>query len=262
MRALVIAATGMNAQSRNLDVIAHNISNINTTGFKRARAEFTDLIYETERARGSAASAGGAVVPEGTHFGMGVRTAAVRAVHLQGQIAETGNRLDIALNGPGWFPVEGADGSTLYQRSGAFNLDAQGRIVNLDGLRLQPTITVPWDATELAISPSGLVSVRVPGQAEPQELGRIALATFVNDVGLTPLGSNLFAPSAASGEAQTGVPGEAGFATLRQGFLEASNVQAVKEITALIAAQRGYEMNSKVIQAADDMASVVSRNMR
>ena len=262
MRALVIAATGMNAQSKNLDVIAHNIANINTTGFKRGRAEFTDLIYATERARGTAASANGAVVPEGTHFGMGVRTAAVRAVHLQGQIAETGNRLDIALSGPGWFPIEAADGSTVYQRSGAFNTDAQGRIVTLDGLTLQPGITVPRDATNLSVSPTGVVSVRVPGQAEPQELGQIALATFVNDVGLTPLGSNLFAQSAASGEPQAGVPGDPGYATLRQGFLESSNVEAVKEITALIAAQRGYEMNSKVIQAADDMASVVTRNMR
>ena len=262
MRALAIAATGMNAQAKNLDVIAHNIANINTTGFKRARAEFTDLIYQTERLKGSTASAGGAVIPEGTHFGMGVRTAAVRAVHVQGQVAATGNRLDVALAGPGWFQIEAADGSTAYQRSGAFNLDAEGRIVTLDGLQLQPAITVPRDATDLTISDTGLVSARIPGQAEPQELGQIAIATFVNDVGLTPLGSNLFAQSAASGEPQVGVPGDAGFATLRQGFLESSNVEAVKEITALIAAQRGYEMNSKVIQAADDMASVVSRNMR
>ena len=262
MRALAIAATGMNAQAKNLDVIAHNISNINTTGFKRARAEFTDLIYATERARGTTETANGAVVPEGTHFGMGVRTAAVRAVHVQGQIAETGNRLDLALNGPGWFQIEAADGTTVYQRSGAFNTNAEGQIVTLDGLRLQPGLTVPRDATDLSISPAGLVSVRLPGRAEPQEIGQIALATFVNDVGLTPLGSNLFAQSAASGEPQTGIAGDQGYGTLRQGFLESSNVQAVKEITALIAAQRGYEMNSKVIQAADDMASVVSRNMR
>ncbi|MDA8870316.1 flagellar basal-body rod protein FlgG [Rhizobiaceae bacterium] len=262
MRALDIAATGMGAQARNLDVIAHNIANINTTGFKRARAEFTDLVYQTDRAKGTTSSAAGAVVPEGTHFGLGVRTAAVRAVHIQGQITATGNQLDVALTGSGWFQVEAADGSTVYQRSGAFNTDAQGRIVTLDGLSVLPAITVPQDVTDLTISDSGLVSVRVAGEATPQIIGQMALATFINDAGLTPLGSNLFAQSAASGEPQAGTPGDAGFGTLRQGFLESSNVDPVKEITNLIAAQRGYEMNSKVIQAADDMASVVSRNMR
>lgn len=262
MRALSIAATGMNAQQRNLDVIANNIANINTTGFKRARAEFTDLIYQTERLKGAPSTGNTAVVPEGSHFGLGVRTAAVRAIHTQGQLAATGNRFDLALSGRGWFQVEAADGTTVYQRSGAFNTNAAGEIVTLDGLRLSDGITIPGDVLDVAINASGQVLARLPGQDEPQLVGQITLATFVNDVGLTPLGDNLFARSAASGDPSTGVAGDLGFGTIRQGYLESSNVEAVKEITQLIAAQRGYEMNSKVIQAADDMASVVSRNMR
>lgn len=262
MRALSIAATGMNAQQKNLEVIAHNIANINTTGFKRARAEFTDLIYQTERASGVPSQADSNIVPEGAHIGSGVQIAAVRNVHLQGALTSTGNRFDLAIQGNGWLQIEGGDGQTYYSRSGALNTNAGGQLVNLDGLLVSPNITVPIDAIEVIINDTGQVFARLPAQQDLQDLGQITLATFANEVGLTPMGGNLFAVSAASGDANVGVPGDAGYGTMRQGYLEASNVDSVKEITELISAQRGYEMNSKVIQAADDMASIISKNIR
>ncbi len=262
MRALSIAATGMNAQQKNLEVIAHNIANINTTGFKRARAEFTDLIYQTERASGVPSQADSNIVPEGAHIGSGVQTAAVRNVHLQGALNATGNKFDLAIQGNGWMQIQGADGQTYYSRSGALNTNAQGQLVNLDGLLVSPNITIPIDAIEVVVNDTGQVFARLPAQQDLQDLGQITLATFANEVGLTPMGGNLFAVSAASGDPQVGVPGDAGYGTLRQGYLEASNVDSVKEITELISAQRGYEMNSKVIQAADDMASIISKNIR
>ncbi len=258
MRALSIAATGMNAQQKNLEVIAHNIANINTTGFKRSRAEFSDLLYQTERAHGVPNKANGSIIPEGAHVGSGVRTAAVRSIHLQGTLASTGNRFDLAITGNGWFQIQGADGEEYYTRSGAFNTNANGELVTLDGLKVSPDITIPENVLEVVINDSGQVFARVSGQADLQNLGQITLATFVNQVGLTPKGDNLFAVSAASGEATVGVPGDSGYGILRQNYLEGSNVDPVKEITELISAQRGYEMNSKVVQAADDMASVVS----
>lgn len=262
MRALSIAATGMNAQQKNLEVIAHNIANINTTGFKRARAEFTDLIYQTEKASGVPSAADSNIVPEGAYIGSGVQTAAVRHVHLQGTLTSTGNRFDLAISGNGWLQIQGADGTTYYSRAGALNTNATGQLVNLDGLLVSPNITVPADAIEVVINDSGQVFARMPNQTDLQDLGQITLATFANEVGLTPMGGNLFAVSAASGDANVGVPGDAGYGTLRQGYLETSNVDSVKEITELISAQRGYEMNSKVIQAADDMASIISKNIR
>lgn len=262
MRALSIAATGMNAQQKNLEVIAHNIANINTTGFKRARAEFSDLLYQTERAHGVPSRANQSIVPEGAHVGSGVRIAAVRHVHLQGGLNATGNKLDLALTGNGWFQIEGADGATYYTRAGALNTNAEGQLVNLDGLLVSPNITIPTNTIEVVVNSTGQFFARVAGQTDLQELGQLTLATFANDVGLTPMGDNLFAVSGASGEPTVGVPGDAGFGAIRQGYLEASNVDPIKEITDLISAQRGYEMNSKVIQAADDMASTVSKNIR
>jgi len=262
MRALSIAATGMNAQQKNLEVIANNIANINTTGFKRARAEFTDLIYHTERAHGVPSRANGNIVPEGAHVGSGVRTAAVRNVHLQGGLTSTGNRFDLAISGNGWLQIEGGDGETYYTRSGALNTNATGQLVNINGQLVSPNITVPVDAIEVVINESGQVFARLPAQQELQDLGQITLATFANEVGLTPKGDNLFAASSASGAANVGVPGDSGYGALRQGYLEGSNVDSVKEITELISAQRGYEMNSKVIQAADDMASTIANSVR
>ncbi|MCJ8149418.1 flagellar basal-body rod protein FlgG [Shinella sp. H4-D48] len=260
MKALAIAATGMNAQQTNLEVIANNIANINTTGYKRARAEFSDLLYQTERAAGVPNRANQAVVPEGVIVGLGVKTAAVRNLHLQGGLVSTGNSFDMALIGRGWFQIEAPDGSTLYTRAGAFNTNAEGQIVTLDGYTVVPGMTVPVDATEVTVNKSGQVFATVAGQQ--QELGQITLANFVNEAGLEPMGENLFRETAASGAANVGTPNEEGFAYIQQNYLESSNVDPVKEITDLISAQRAYEMNSKIIQAADEMAAVVSKNLR
>jgi flagellar basal-body rod protein FlgG len=260
MKALAIAATGMNAQQTNLEVIANNIANINTTGYKRARAEFSDLLYQTERAAGVPNRANQAVVPEGVIVGLGVKTAAVRNLHLQGGLVSTGNSFDMALIGRGWFQIEAPDGTTLYTRAGAFNTNAEGQIVTLDGYTVVPGMTVPVDATEVTVNKSGQVFATVAGQQ--QELGQITLANFVNEAGLEPMGENLFRETAASGAANVGTPNEEGFAYIQQNYLESSNVDPVKEITDLISAQRAYEMNSKIIQAADEMAAVVSKNLR
>ncbi|WP_274627878.1 flagellar basal-body rod protein FlgG [Arvimicrobium flavum] len=262
MRALAIAATGMTAQQTNLEVIANNIANINTTGFKRARAEFTDLLYQTDRTQGVPSRSNSGMVPEGVSIGLGVQTTAIRNVNVQGALNQTGNQFDLALTGTGWFQIEGADGQTLYTRAGAFNTDATGQIVTPDGYPVVPAITVPADAISIIVNKSGQVFARFDGEAEVQEIGQLTLATFANEAGLAPLGDNLFQETEASGAANVGVPGDPGFATVQQGYLEDSNVDPVKEITELISAQRAYEMNSKVIQAADEMAAVVSKNIR
>ena len=262
MKALSIAATGMNAQQTNLEVIANNIANINTTGFKRARAEFSDLLYQTERLQGVPNRANQNIVPEGASIGLGVKTTAIRNLHIQGSLVSTGNKFDLALTGTGWFQIEGADGETLYTRAGAFNTNANGDLVTADGYAVQPAITVPADAVEIIVNKTGQVFARIDGQTELQDLGQLTLANFANEAGLAPLGDNLFQETAASGPANVGVPGDPGFATVQQGYLENSNVDPVKEITELISAQRAYEMNSKVIQAADEMAAVVSKNIR
>jgi flagellar basal-body rod protein FlgG len=262
MKALAIAATGMNAQQTNLEVIANNIANINTTGFKRARAEFTDLMYQAERLQGVSTRGRDNAVPEGAQVGLGVRTAAIRNLHTQGTLQSTGNKLDLALSGRGWFQITGPEGDTLYTRAGAFNTSATGQLVTLDGYAVIPSVVVPQGALDVTVSESGVVSARVPGQTAPQQLGQLTLANFANEVGLEPLGGNLYRRTPASGEAVAGVPGDAGFGTVRQGYLEGSNVDPVKEISDLISAQRAYEMNSKVIQAADEMAGTVSKGIR
>jgi flagellar basal-body rod protein FlgG len=262
MKALAIAATGMNAQQTNLEVIANNIANINTTGFKRARAEFSDLLYQVDRMQGVPSRANSSLVPEGVSIGLGVKTSAVRNVHVQGGLTSTGNNLDLALTGNGWFQIEGAEGQTLYTRAGSFNTNATGQLVTVDGFSVVPAITVPPDALDIVVNKTGQVFARIDGQTELQELGQLTLASFANEAGLAPLGDNLFQETAASGPANVGVPGDLGFATIEQGYLENSNVDPVKEITELISAQRAYEMNSKVIQAADEMAAVVSKNIR
>lgn len=262
MRALSIAATGMAAQQTNVEVIANNIANINTTGFKRSRAEFTDLLYQLERMQGAPDRNGQGSIPEGAQLGLGTRLSAIRTLNLQGPMANTGNKLDLAINGGGWFQITGPDQEILYARAGAFNKDANGVIVNADGLPLEPAITVPADATEIQINKTGQVFARVGGESTLQEVGQITLASFTNPAGLEALGGNLYRVTAASGEPVTGLPGDPGFGTLEQGYLEQSNVDPVKEITELISAQRAYELNSKVIQAADDMAGVVSKGIR
>jgi len=262
MRALAIAATGMNAQQTNLEVIANNIANVNTTAFKRARAEFTDLLYQAERLQGVPIRGGQNPVPEGAQIGLGVRTAAIRNLHQQGALSQTGNRLDLALNGPGWFQVIGADGDVLYTRDGALNTNGNGEIVTLDGYTVDPAITAPSGTTDIIVNESGQVYARVAGQTTPQLLGQLNIATFANDPGLEPLGGNLYRETDASGGPITGVPGDPGFGKIHQGYLESSNVDPVKDITELISAQRAYEMNSKVIQAADEMAGTISKGIR
>ena len=261
MRALAIAATGMSAQERNIEVIANNVANINTTGFKRSRAEFTDLIYQNERLQGVASRGQSATVPEGAQIGLGVRTAAIRSVNIQGSLTSTGNSLDLAISGRGWFQVQTPAGETVYTRDGAFNLNAQGQLVTGDGLLVTPNITIPQNATAINVNQTGAVSVTLANTPAPQAVGQLTLANFVNDAGLLALGGNLFQQTAASGAPNVGVPGDTAFGVIQQSYLEASNVDPVSEITNLISAQRAYEMNSKVIQAADQMSGTIS-NMR
>jgi flagellar basal-body rod protein FlgG len=262
MRALSIAATGMSAQQTNVEVIANNIANINTTGFKQGRAEFTDLLYQMERVHGIPNRGGENAIPEGAQLGLGVRLAAIRSLNIQGPLAETGNKLDFAINGSGWFQIQSPDGETLYTRAGAFNTNAQGQIVTSDGYVVEPGLTVPANTIDIHVNESGEVFAHVGGQADLVSVGQVSLANFANPTGLNALGGNLYQATQASGEAVTGLPGDPGFGVIEQGYLENSNVDPVKEITELISAQRAYEMNSKVIQAADDMAGVVSKGIR
>ena len=262
MRALAIAATGMNAQQLNVEVIANNIANINTTAFKRARAEFTDLLYQAERLQGIPNRGGEEPIPEGAMLGLGVRTAAIRNLHMQGALAGTSNKLDLALNGRGWFQVIGAGGETLYTRAGSFNTNAQGQLVTIDGYTVDPAIIFPSDTVDVMINESGEVLARVGTNQTPQNLGQLTLANFVNEAGLEPIGGNLYRETPASGAPVIGVPADPGFGSVHQGYLESSNVDPVKEITELISAQRAYEMNSKVLQAADEMAGTVSKGIR
>lgn len=262
MRALSIAATGMSAQQLNVEVIANNIANINTTGYKRTRAEFTDLLYQMERVQGIPTQTGEGIIPEGAQLGLGTRLAAIRLLNIQGPLAETGNRLDLAINVPGWFQITGPNGETIYTRAGAFNTNAGGQIVTADGFQLEPAITVPAGTTAVEINQTGEVFAKLQGEANMLSVGQIALASFPNPAGLNALGGNLFQATEASGAAVSGLPGNISFGSVQQGYLESSNVDPVREITELISAQRAYEMNSKVIQAADDMAGVVSKGIR
>jgi flagellar basal-body rod protein FlgG len=251
----------MNAQQQNLEVIANNIANINTTGFKRSRAEFTDLIYQTERVMGVSTRGRDATVPEGAQVGLGVRTAAIRSLQIQGALTSTGNDLDMAISGRGWFQVTTPAGDTVYTRDGAFNINATGRLVTTDGYVVTPAILIPATATSVTVSQTGMVTATIAGQSTPQQLGQLTIANFINEAGLQALGNNLFQQTAASGQPTVGVPGDTAFGVIQQGYLEASNVDPVSEITNLISAQRAYEMNSKVIQAADQMSGTIS-NMR
>jgi flagellar basal-body rod protein FlgG len=262
MRALAIAATGMNAQQLNVEVIANNIANINTTGFKRGKAEFTDLLYQSERAAGAPNRAGEDAVPEGTLVGLGVRTAAIRNLHLQGALTKTGNRFDLALDGRGYFQIAGPNGENFYTRAGAFNKNADGQMVTLDGYLIQPNIAIPAGATIVQINEAGEVYADQNGDRNLQLLGQITLATFVNEAGLESLGSSLYRETVSSGAATVGTPGSEGVAKIHQGYLENSNVDPVKEITELITAQRSYEMNSKVIEAVDGMFRTLATGIR
>ncbi len=262
MRALHTAATGMMAQELNVQVISNNIANMRTTGYKRQRAEFQDLLYEHVRRVGTQTSDQGNVLPAGIELGSGVKTVGTPRVMSQGNLLPTQKEYDVAIRGEGFFRIQLPDGRTAYTRDGSFELDAQGRLVTAQGYLLQPGITVPQNATGFTINAQGQVSVTPAGQTAPTQVGQIELANFINKAGLQAIGDNLYLETPASGPPQIGNPGADGFGNLQQGNLEQANVEAVTEISDLIAAQRAYEMNAKVITAADQMLSATSSMMR
>ncbi len=259
MRSMSVAATGMMAQQLHVEVISNNIANMTTTGFKRMRPEFQDLLYQSQRRIGAASSADGTIIPAGVQLGLGVKTASVYRVHEQGNLVNTENRLDLAVQGSGYFVVELPTGELGYTRSGNFQLSPDGEIVTADGHLLSPGIAVPEDAVEIAINAEGMVTAKIQGEVALRQLGQLELATFVNPVGLEALGDNLLLETEASGPATLGTPGSAGYGSVLQGFLESSNVNPVQEITSLITAQRAYDMNSKVISASDEMMMTVTQ---
>ena len=261
MKSLSIAATGMLAQQLNVEVISNNIANMNTTGFKRQRAEFQDLLYQNLERMGAATSDAGNILPTGIQIGAGVKAGSVYRIEDQGNIITTNNKYDVAIQGKGWFRVALPNGGDAFTRAGSFAISPQGQIVTADGYTVQPGITIPANATDVAISKSGQVQASIAGQATPQVVGQLELSTFANEAGLEATGDNLYIETAASGSATTGTPGATGFGTLLQGSLETSNVNAVAEITALITAQRAYEMNAKVITASDEMLQATA-NLR
>ena len=261
MRSLDIAATGMLAQQRNVEVVANNLANMNTTAFLRRRPEFHDLLYQNIRRVGSTSSDNGNEVPTGAQIGLGVKLAAVYRIHEQGNLSATDNTLDMAIQGRGFFQVTLPTGETSYSRDGTFQLNSQGQVVTHDGYLMCPRITVPSDAIDVTINASGQVLVKLQNQVNLSNVGQIQVAIFQNEPGLEAIGDNLFIETEASGNPQTANPGDEGFGSILQGFLETSNVNAVEEISNLISAQRAYEMNSKVIQASDEMLGTLS-NLR
>jgi len=261
MRSLDIAATGMLAQQRNVEVVANNLANMNTTAFLRRRPEFHDLLYQNIRRVGSTSSDSGNEVPTGAQLGLGVKLAAVYRIHEQGNLTATDNTFDMAIQGRGFFQVTLPTGETAYSRDGTFQLNSQGQIVTHDGYLLNPNIAIPNNAIDVSVNASGEVLVKLENQVNLSNVGQIQIAIFQNEPGLEAIGDNLFIETEASGNAQAGSPGDEGFGSILQGFLETSNVNAVEEISNLISAQRAYEMNSKVIQASDEMLGTLA-NLR
>lgn len=255
---LNIASTGMSAQQLNVEVISNNIANMNTTGYKRQRAEFQDLLYQDKRRVGVNSSDAGTVVPSGIQLGIGVRTAATYRINEQGAVQVTDNQFDLAIRGAGYFQIELPNGDTAYTRAGSFQLNQDGTIVTPDGYTVLPGVTVPSDALSVSINESGQVFAQIDGQIQEQLLGQIQLATFQNDAGLVAIGNSLLKETLASGTPTTGAPQSTGFGNVLQGFVESSNVDPVHEITSLITAQRAYELNSKVIETADQMMSTIN----
>lgn len=258
MQSLNIASTGMAAQQLNVEVISNNIANMNTTGYKRQRAEFQDLLYQDQRRVGTNSSDAGTTVPSGIQLGLGVKTAATYRINEQGALQLTDNEFDLAIRGEGFFQVLLPSNETAYTRAGSFQLRQDGTIVTPDGYTVQPGITIPAETLSVTINESGQVFAQIDGQIAEQNVGQLQLATFQNPAGLENIGNNLLLETQASGAAATGVPGAAGFGQLQQGFVEASNVDPVQEITSLITAQRAYELNSKVIETSDQMMSTVN----
>jgi flagellar basal-body rod protein FlgG len=261
MRSMDIAATGMQAQQLYVEVISNNIANLNTTGFKQQRAEFQDLLYQNLRAPGDNSSDTGTIVPVGVQIGIGVKAAAVYRIDTQGNLSQTGNPLDIAIQGKGFFQILQPDGTLAYTRAGSLQLNAQRQIVTADGFLVQPTIAIPQGTTSITVNQSGEVEAQVAGQVAPQNVGQIQLAVFANDAGLLAIGQNLMKETPASGNPTVANPGVNDTGIMQQGFLETSNVNVVNEITNLITAQRAYEMNSKVIETSDQMQQTLN-NLR
>ena len=261
MRALYSAASGMEAQQFNIDTIANNLANVNTTGFRKNQARFQDLVYQELRAPGT--PVGASQIPVGQDIGLGVKIGASQKIFSQGTLIQTGNNLDVAIEGDGFFQVTQPDGTTAYTRDGSFKRDANGSIVTADGLFLQPQITIPANAQEVAIGTDGTVTAQVPGSAVPQQLGQLQLARFTNNAGLSPIGGhNLYTQTAASGPPVVSTPGLNGAGQLQGGYLEQSNVAVVEEIVNMIVAQRAFEANSKAIQTSDQMLEIAVNTKR
>lgn len=259
MRTLNIAATGMMAQQLNVEVISNNIANLNTVGYKRSRAEFQDLMYQSQLRPGSPSSDQNTIVPAGIQLGLGVKPSAVGRISTQGPLNRTENQYDVALDGKGYLVVTMPDGQSAYTRAGNFQLSPEGTIVTVDGYQVSPGITVPENTREVMINRNGEVLAYLNGQTEPENVGQFEMAMFVNEAGLEAIGDNLFRETPASGIPLLGIPGQLGFAGVRQGYLEAANVNIVQEITNLISAQRAYEMNSRVVEAGDQMLNTVAQ---
>ena len=260
IRSLWSAATGMQAQTLNIDVISNNLANVSTSGFKKSRADFQDLLYQTLRSPGVASSAD-TEVPTGIQVGHGTRPCATQKIFSQGDFQKTENQLDLAIEGDGFFQVLQPNGETAYTRAGTFKLDSDGRVVTSDGFPMEPELTVPTDTVALSIGTDGTVSVLLAGETEATTIGNIELAQFTNPTGLQSIGRNLFSPTTSSGDVTTGTPGEDGYGTIAQGYLEMSNVSVVDEMVNMIVAQRAYETNSKTIQASDEMLQTAT-NLR
>ena len=259
MSALDIAATGMLAQQHNVEVTSNNLANMNTTGFKRQRPEFQDLIYQDLVRVGSTSTDSGTIVPAGIQLGVGVKLSAIYRIMQQGNLAQTGNPYDIAIQGKGFFKVVMPSGDPAFTRAGSFQLSPRGEIVTTDGYQVDPGINIPPDAIGVTINSSGEVLATIPGQLAPSNVGQLTIVSFPNEGGLQAQGDNLFTPTPASGKPTEGVPGQAGMGTILQGYVETSNVNAVEEITNLITAQRAYEMLARVIDTADQMAQTATK---
>ncbi len=258
MRSLWIAKTGLDAQQTQLDVVSNNLANVSTNGFKRSRAVFEDLLYQTLRPAG-AQSSQQTQVPEGLQVGTGVRPIATARLHTQGNLQQTANQLDLAVSGSGFLQIQMPDGTTAYTRDGSLHMDAQGQLVNSNGYALSPAITIPANAQSITVAPDGTISVTQQGTTTPVQVGSIQLANFINPAGLSAMGQNVYGETAASGTATTGTPGTNGLGTVNQGFVETSNVNVVEEMVSMIQTQRAYEINSKAIQASDQMLQKLSQ---
>ncbi|MDR7927867.1 flagellar basal-body rod protein FlgG [Acidithiobacillus thiooxidans] len=260
MRSLYVAATGLEGEQTKMDVIANNLANVNTTGFKQSRAVFQDLLYQNLRQPG-AQSSQTTQYPSGLQLGTGVRVVSTERLMTQGNLTQTGNALDVGINGQGFFQIMQPNGTIAYSRDGTFQMNNQGQLVTSNGYLLQPPVTIPPDAQSITIGSDGTVSVVLPGQAQPQQVGTIQLANFINPTGLQSIGDNLYLQTGSSGAPQTGQPTLNGLGSVQQGYLESSNVNVVSELVDMIATQRAYEINSKAVSTSDSMLGYLTQNL-